>query len=428
MVRLGRSVPLALFTAVCSGVLVAVHWSVVTASGIFPSLEWGLEAVLQGFCVGAVAGLVPLVEALGLPSGHRASRVRRSWVAAVTWLLAAIALIVSILQALHAFARSQGASDEEVFSALGRLSELLRDDPAPFAVCYLILGMPLALGSLARTSGLRRREQLVLAVLGATPLAAAIMLGTRLLDPDGLVSSVPTFSLVPALAVAQGVTGKLGDVLFRPRANVSSRAPDRALTWGVALGLLFATPGVWGLVSWYSEARRDRENAGFRRLERIQAALEGADYDKALELCRRMHAAGCTRFEEEVLLPRWLEAAWVTGESGPPPDLLGEHAALSGVFADDKTRLFRRARYRLDLGDLVGAGVDLDAALSTSGQSFSYWEVSDVEVYVLRAEVNALKGDSEAAWADLRAAALDPEEHPDPQAERRVRELLQKVR
>ena len=369
------------------------------------------NVAFQGFLGGLVLGAVALFESVAWPSGTP-TRGRLLLTFAAVWILAGLLCLGALLESIYASGFVDGLDSVEARQELGIVLRDMGQDPALYLGVFAVLGLPFALGALARGCALRVPEQIAVATLATSGPAVALLLFTELAPRTDSQFSC-------AIAVAAGVllplAAWLGDLVERRRwgTQVTPRERQRELAWGVALfWILLGTPAAYGFGTTAVEAREAQARALAKLAAEAEALTAAGRYEEALALCLRGKGEGLVHRYAYRLGWAWAESAWFTGGEAPPEWLVRQADIVAMLDADPGLR-WERASWRLGAGDPRGALADLDWLIETTGLTG--------DVHALRAQAHLELGDLDAAAADLASAEGQVVEFPGRVPELRAR-------
>jgi len=400
----------AILRALLSGVAGSITCAVI---GLAMGFAWGGvgNVAFQGFLGGLVLGAVGLFESVAWPPGTPTRR-RLLLTSAAVWVMAGLLCLGALLESIYANGFVDGLDSVEARQELGIVLRDMGQDPALYLGVFGVLGLPFALGALARGCALCVPEQIAVATLGTSGPAVALLLFTELAPRTD-----SRFSC--AVAVAAGVllplAAWLGDLVERRRwgTQVTQRERQRRLAWGVVVGLLvLGAPAAYAFGTAAVKAREAQARALANLAAEAESLTAAGHYEEALELCLRGHRDGLVHRYAYRLGWEWAESAWFTGGE-PPPEWLLSQADTVAMFEGDPGLRWERARWRLRAGDPRGALADLDWLIETTGLTG--------DVHVLRAQAHLALGDLDAAAVDLASAEGRVVEFPERVPELRAR-------
>ena len=351
------------------------------------------NVAFQGFLGGAVLGAVALFESVAWPRGTPTRRRLLATCAAV-WVLASLLCLAALVESLYARGFLESFDSDAARERTARVLHQIHSEPRLFAGVFAALGLPFALGALARGCALRVPEQIVVSALGAIPPGAALLLGTRLAPPT---DSRFCFAIVVAATVLLPLAAWLGDLV--EQRSWGSAAPrrerQRLLAWSTALSLLMlGAPAAYGFGATAVRAREEKRVALQTLTTQVRELVAFGHYARAVALCVEAQANDALDSDAWQLGWSWAEASWYTGEP-PPPSWLYDAADSYRIFNGDAFMREGRVRIRLEQGDFQGALADCE-----------YLEAVGFPPELLgpRASAHLALGQVEAAEADLRAA------------------------
>lgn len=392
--------------AILRALLSGVAGSLVCAAvGLLMGFPWvGVGNVaFQGFLGGLVLGAVALFESVAWPAGTPTRR-RLLLTCNAVWVMAGLLCLGALLESIYARSFLDDFDSAYARERLGVVLRELVEDPALFLGIFGVMGLPFALGALARGCALRVPEQMAVTTLGTGGPAVALLLCTELAPRS---DSRFCCAVAVSAGVLLPVAAWLGDLVERRRwgTQIVRRERQRGLAWSAALCLLaLGAPAAYGFGTWAVETREAQAKAFASLVAEVESLTAEGSYEEAVALCVRAKRDGLVhQYAHELGWP-WELSAWFTGGEPPPRWLTAEFRFLA-MFDGDPGLRWERAARRLEAGDPRGALVDLDWLVKSTGVSG--------DVHVLRAQAHLELGDLDAAAADLASAEGDVVEFPE---------------
>jgi len=392
---LRRALLRALLAAVVGGAVAAlVAAATISAPGLRPALV--------GVTGGVALAPLFLLEQVLL---RRAPEGRGIALGSLLVFVAAAGLAwLAVAQARYTSALLEGDGRDAAFASVEWLLRRNWERPAEAAAHYGSAALPFALTFLGRASGLRLFGQVATALLGALPLAGAVLFGGSLVSStDGIF----TFFMVAAGAVglpiahwgADRVEARLwgsavpaGPALRRP--GVAARAVG---------ALALAAGALWGLFAYL-------EGLTAARTEAATAARAATDPGAVRRACAEALALEQPDPVRAELLKLDGKALLAQGELAAAEARFGEAIAIDPRGVDGLAARLRRAEVRRLRGDLAGALADVEALLAHGGlRGGLLANAARLE----RARILLRRGDRAAARRDVKAVygGTHPDRH-----------------